>query len=298
MIHDKSLPALHQGESGLKTAITAAKRWPFGLYLYIVALVALYAQILWETGQAWLTNENYSHGIFIFPISIWLLWIQRKQLREMVSEPTIWGLFPLSMGLLLEIVGYLLNVKFLAMISLIPVLAGSILIFYGKEVWKRARFATCFLFFAAPVPGFLLLPLTVWIQSVSSTGARLCMQSLGYPVLQTGNVLQIPGMSVEVAEACSGFKKVIALFAFALVYGYLYRLSPFKRFLLVVAAIPIALLANIIRISGLIAAGSAGGIKALHSAHDMAEMLVLVIAFILFVWLGRILGCKIVSRSS
>jgi exosortase len=118
------------------------------------------------------------------------------------------------------------------------------------------------------------------------------MSALGFTVLQNGNLIEIPGMTLEVAEVCSGFRKLIALGAFSLLYGYLFDIAPWKRAVLFLAAFPIALMANVIRISALIAVSSMWGEKALHIAHDWAEVFVLVIAFALYLLLGKGIGCK------
>ena len=168
----------------------------------------------------------------------------------------------------------------------------AVLLLHGKELWKLVRFPVYFLFFAVPLPGILLARISVWIQGVSATGSAVTMRALGYTILQTGNILDIPGMRLGVEEACSGFKKLVALIAFSLLYGYLNRLSLGKRVLLVLLAVPIAVAANILRIALLIAVSSAGGMTAFHFMHDWAEVIVLVIAFGLFLLCGKVLGCK------
>ena len=97
---------------------------------------------------------------------------------------------------------------------------------------------------------------------------------------------------LEVAEACSGFHKLLSLTAFTLLYSYLFTTSQSKRLVLLLAVLPLALLVNILRISGLIAVASSGGLTALHKAHDGAEYCAIALAFGLLILLGRILGCR------
>ncbi|KAA6407034.1 MAG: hypothetical protein FRX48_09100 [Lasallia pustulata] len=101
-----------------------------------------------------------------------------------------------------------------------------------------------FLLFAAPIPNSFLGPLTGQIQGLSCTGAAMIMSTLGYPVIQHANVLDVPGASLEVATACSGFHKLISLLAFAAIYGHLFLNTLGKRSLLILLAVPIALLVN------------------------------------------------------
>lgn len=267
-------------------------RWPLPARLFGLFAGLLYAPVLWETAQIWLHDDQHAHGVFIFPLALGLLWILRHELQGIARSPSGWGVVLLIVGLLLESVGYLARVKFVPFASLILVLWGGILLLHGRELWRRLRFVVFFLIFAAPIPNALLMPLSANIQNASTVCAAESMSLVGYPLIRTGNRIDTPKVSVEVAEVCSGFKKLIALTAFACLYGFLFDIPNWKRALLVLSAYPIALIANSIRISALIAIGSEGGDAALHAAHDWAEIGVLVMAFVLFTLWGRLLGCK------
>src|SRR5262249_44232359 len=90
----------------------------------------------------------------------------------------------------------------------------------------------------------------------------------------------------------SGYKKTISLLAFSFLYGYMFAISPGKRLFLAAVSVPIALFANIVRISALAIVTSSGGYNALHAVHDWAEKSVLVLAFVMFVGVGKLIGCK------
>jgi exosortase len=266
--------------------------WPRSAWLCGLLLVAVYGPILQETSRYWFQNDNFAHGMFILPLSIALLWLQRTQIAAARPAPTWRGLPLLVIGLAIGSFCYLMRVKFIGIWSVIPTLAGAILLLHGPELWQIARFPVCFLFWIGPLPSFIYSPISQWVQTISTRGAAEIMTSLGYTLLRNGNQIQIPGYALEVADACSGFKKLIALTAFALLYGYIYPLSPQKRLLLVLCALPVSLLANVLRVSALIAVFSSGGLNALHHAHDMAEICALIFSFFLFVMIGKALGCK------
>ena len=270
----------------------ALKRAPRGVLLLVALLVALYVPVVAEAAKIWVKDENQAHGVFIFPISLFLLWMLRREIRAAKPEPAAIGVWLLGFGLLIQTAAWVLGIKWFPMLSLIPVIAGAVLVLHGRNLWKVVAFPVCFLFFAAPMPDIIILPLSTEVQNQSTTGSVILMSGLGYPLIQTGNRIDTPTISVEVAEVCSGFKKLTALVAFAFLYGYVFNVSLWKRAVLVLAAYPIALLANIIRICALIFIGSAWGQHALEGAHDWAELSVLVISFGLFVLLGRLLGCR------
>jgi len=266
--------------------------WPYSGWLCGIAIILLYLPVLMETSRYWFQNDNFAHGIFIFPLSAALLWLQRDQIAAAKRAPVAGGLLVLAMGLAMGAGSYLLHIKFVGIWSLIPVLAGTLLVLHGKELWMVARFPVCFLFWAGPLPAAVYGPISAWIQTISTRGAAELMTFLGYTLLRIGNQIQLPGYALEVAEACSGFKKLIALIAFSLLYGYMFPIGWVKRLILLFCAIPIALLANVLRVSALIAVCSAGRETALHRAHDLAEFGALIFSFLLFVMVGKLLKCN------
>jgi len=280
-----------QGSFGAEGSIVKPER-PWAVIAFCAALALLYAPVVAASALSWFNDDDMAHGVFIIPVSLWILWMQRDQIRELPIRATAWGLAPLALGLLMEIAGYAMGSKSLAMLSLIPALSGAVLMLHGRELLKASAFPIGFLFFTARLPFGLSETLSQWIQRLSSAGSAGLMNLLGYAIIQRGNQIQIPGFVLDVADVCSGFKKLLALVAFALLYGYLFQLSPIRRALLVAAAIPIAVIANIVRISGLIAVTSAFGLHGLHLAHDGAEIVVLVISFFCFVAVGKLLGCE------
>ncbi len=213
------------------------------------------------------------------------------------AGPTAWGLLPLVAGLLVQSLSYILQMKYVGMWSLALTLTGGVLLLYGAGLLAIVRFTLAFSLLANPLPHSVLNAMTLWIQSASTTGAASLMSLLGFTLIRHGNVIQVPGAMLEVAEACSGFHKFLSLSAFTLLFGYLCTTSNLKRVILMLAVLPIALIANILRISGLIAAASSGGLTALHAAHDGAEYLAIGLAFGLLVLLGRSIGCRTVRFS-
>ncbi len=271
--------------------------WPGVMYVFLAGVALVYAPIILDAAHQWFTNDSYAHGIFIFPVSIFLLWMRKDQIQAAERRPEAWGLLLIPIGLAGAMGSYLLQIKYIGMWSLIPTLAGGILALHGRQLWKTVQFSVWFLLFAAPIPNSFLGPLTGQIQGYSTTGAALVMTTLGYPVIRHANVLQVPGATLEVATACSGFHKLISLLAFAAIYGHLFLDSVGKRALLLAMAIPIALLVNILRISGLVAAAIYGGLPGLHATHDPAEYVAIGLSFVLFVLVGKKLGCKTLISS-
>lgn len=298
MIHEKSKSAAYPAVP----AVAASSEgdwlaWPRSAGLLGALIVVLYLPSLQAAAYAWLHNDNYSHGLLIFPLVAALLWLQRDRLRAVRPQPVWWGFPLLGFGLLIQTVSYVLQLRYIGFWSLVPTLWGLVLVLHGEEMWRLTRFPLGFVIFAGALPNTLLSLISLWVKNASTTGAASLMRWLGYVLSQNGNLLQIPGVSIEVADVCSGFNKLLALIAFAALYGYLFNISPGKRLLLALAAVPVALLANVIRIAALIAVATSGGTRALHLAHNPAELFVLLVAFGLFVGMGKLLGCKTIRFS-
>lgn len=264
--------------------------WPAAMWLFLAGAALVYAPIVLDAAKQWIANDNYAHGFFIFPVSTGLLWMRRDRIAAAERRPEAWGVLLVIAGLLGAMGSYLLQIKYIGMWSLIPTLAGGIFALHGRNLWKTTQFSVWFLLFAAPIPNSFLGPLTGQIQGISCTGAALIMSTLGYPVIQHANVLEVPGASLEVATACSGFHKLISLLAFAAIYGHLFLPTLGKRSLLILLAVPIALLVNVLRICSLVAAAIYGGLPTLHMLHDPAEIVSICLSFVLFVLAGRALG--------
>lgn len=272
--------------------------WPRSAWLFLAGVGLLYAPLLAGAVHQWISNDNYAHGFFVFPLAALTVWLRRDAIRAAPRRPTAWGFVPLALGLAMEAAGGLLQIKYIGMWSLIPTLAGGILLLHGPRLWAATQFSVWFLLFAAPLPNVWLGHVTGTIQAVSTVGASSLMSLLGFPVLRQGNVLSVPGATLEVANACSGFHKMVSLLAFAALYGYLSTSSPLKRLLLLLAALPVALLANVLRISSLIGAAAGGGLPLLHVFHDPAEVAAIGIAFCLFIAIGKGLGCNAIALTS
>lgn len=281
----------HQEISHRQTALDGLRKWPWSARIFAAVIAVLYWPVLQSAAGRWLSTEQYTHGVFIFPIAALLLYVKRRDIAACPRAPQGIGLVILGLGLLIQVCSHYLNFEFFSMLSLLPVLAGAVLLFHGRALWHVIRFPVLFLGFAANLPGSVLGGPSRWIQSVSATGAASISKMLGFTIMQHGNLLDVPGMTLEVADVCSGFRKLTALIVFAVLFGYLFPISNVRRGLLVLCVVPIAIAVNIARLCVLIAAASMGGSSAEAFLHNPAEFAVLVAAFVLTLRAGKMLGC-------
>jgi exosortase len=139
---------------------------------------------------------------------------------------------------------------FLARLSLLIVLAGLIVLFLGWSFFRAVLFPWAFLVLMIPIPAIVFNQITFPLQLLASKVASTVLPWLGVPVLREGNVMVLPAMALEVADACSGIRSLMSLATLAVIYGYLMERSTALRVLLALASLPIAVAANSLRVVG------------------------------------------------
>ena len=128
------------------------------------------------------------------------------------------------------------------------VLAGLILYLLGKTITWELVFPLAFLIFMIPLPKLSIIYITFWLKLFASSAAAGIVSEMGIPVLVEGAFLALPNALLEIDNACSGLRSLIALAALGVAYAYFVPVSAWKKCLLVLMAIPIAMAANLIRI--------------------------------------------------
>jgi exosortase len=224
---------------------------------HVPVIVGLGLALLWVYGgivaglvAQWRHDENYSHGFLVVPFAAFVAWTRREALRRAPSNPSWGGLALLAISLLILIAGKLGAELFLTRLSLVGVLAGSIAFVWGRARVRILAFPLASLLFAIPLPAIVFNQLTFPLQLVASNFGEVIIRGVGIPVLREGNVLQLPSRTLEVAEACSGIRSLASLVAVAVALGYFASHRPAQRVLLVLAALPLAIAANALRVAG------------------------------------------------
>lgn len=223
-------------------------RWQIGLLVLCAAWI--YVPILGRLVVQWGHDPNFSHGVFVPAFSTYVLWDQRVRFANLVPRPNWFGLVILLGAMLTLIVGSLGAELFLARFSLLLTIAALVVLFWGWSYMRAAFFPWAFLLLMIPVPSIVFNQVTFPLQLLASRVAAIVLPWLGVPVLREGNVIQLPAMALEVAEACSGIRSLLSLVTLALIYSYMLEKRTAVRVALALASIPIAVAANSSRIIG------------------------------------------------
>jgi exosortase len=220
--------------------------WQPGILFLLTAW--LYAPIVSHLAVQWWQDPNYIHGFFVPAFSLLLLWEDRARLAALPLKPSWSGLVILLFALGALTVGLLSSELFLPRISLLLLISGMVVFLAGWEYLLAVSFPLTFLVLMVP-SSTIFNHITFPLQILASKTATFLLTLSGVSVVREGNILLLSNARLEVAEACSGIQSLFSLVTLAIVYGYLVETKIGVRILLALAAVPISILANALRIS-------------------------------------------------
>jgi exosortase len=213
-------------------------------------LIVLYYRVAIKLVYDWSTLPDYSHGFLVPFFAAFLIWDKRKVLQATPIRQSWFGIPLVVFSIALLILGVYGVELFTSRMSFIFLMTGLIWTFFGWAMVRALRFPLLVLVLAIPFPAILFNQITFPLQLLASRIASDILPLLGVPTLHEGNVIELPVMKLEVAEACSGIRSLMSLFTLAVFYGYFLERTNRRRVLLVLASIPIAVAANVARIVG------------------------------------------------
>jgi exosortase B len=238
-------------------------------------------------------TEQEGHGPLIIAAALWLVWQCRAKLKSTpVSPAPIAGWAVLLSGLALMFLARTQGILTVEAFSAIPVIAGCVLLLAGWAVLRVLAFPIFFLFFAIPMPDWLIDAATVPLKVFISDVVTQVLYGTGYPVAQNGVMIMIGSYQLMVKDACSGMNSIFALSAIGVFYVYAFRSDAKIRGVLLLAAIvPITIVANFIRVLALVLIAYYGGIDAVEGTlHDLTGIGLFVVAVVLLFVLDGFLG--------
>lgn len=260
------------------------------LALAALGLAVLYTGVVAGLVRAWQTNDDYSHGFLVLPFCAYFVWERRRRLAVLEVEPSIIGLAVVLMSLLVLAAGDLGAELFLARVSLVGVLAGSVIFVLGWRHVRTLGLPLCFALLMIPLPAIVFNAIAFPLQLMASSVAEHTLSALNIPVLREGNVILLATVTLEVAEACSGIRSLVSLLTLGIVYGYFTEDRVSRRIILAAATIPIAIAANALRVAGTgVLAHVAGPAVADGFFHAFAGWLVFMVAVAMLFLLQRLL---------
>ncbi|HEX8247607.1 MAG TPA: VPLPA-CTERM-specific exosortase XrtD [Pyrinomonadaceae bacterium] len=282
-------------------------------FLAAATLAFLYASVLAKLGRDWWTDENYSHGLLVPFVIGFIVWLEFDELKKVSRKPSlIFGGALILSALLMLLAGTLGAELFMQRVSLVVMLGGAVVYFFGAKVLRLLLAPFVLLLLAIPIPQIIFnkiaFPLQIWASQMAIWGIRI----FEVPSVRKGNVIELlpqgatQVVSLEVVEACSGIRSLMTLMTLALVLAYFTRakkpsaengwLDCLKDFdfwrtvILMFSAIPIAILTNAARVTATGVLTFYYGKQAAEGfTHDISGWLVYLVALGLLILVNFVL---------
>jgi exosortase len=260
-----------------------------GIALLVLVLLSLLTWPVWRwLWGEWWTNSYYSHGILILPVSAYLAW-RRWRGETWQGDNRGLALSALGEGLFLFLAAN--KTTYLAAFAMIVTLAGLAWTFGGLKLLRHLAFPLLFLSLMIPLPiaERATLPLALW----TGVCSNWLVHWLGLDVIIVGTAVTLPNADLVIGAQCSGVQSLISLLSVTALFAYAVRGPIWGRLALLAAAIPLAMLSNILRVSSLIGvARYMGTDAAFRFYHDYSGILFFMAALLLIVPLARLFQCK------
>ena len=243
------------------------------IVLTAVALAVCYTPALRGMFQQWSLDEDMSHGFLVPLVVLWVIWRERERWRALPLEPSWWGFVFLATGACLQIVAALGAGLFARSLAFLISLAGAVLCFGGFRLLRAWAFPLLLLLFMLPKLAVVYNRATLPLQLLASKMAAGILTAARIGVIREGNILDVGGHRIFVAEACNGIRYLLSLGFMAVLFAYLAGAKPWMRVALLAAALPVAIFANAVRVA---AAGWLPGLDA-GTPHAVAGWLLFVL---------------------
>jgi exosortase len=220
----------------------------FTVLLLSTLVLIMYASVLASLARQWWNDPNYSHGFFVPLFAGYVLWCFRDRWLALPLRPKNPGLAIMMLAVALRVLGMLGAEMFTVRLSLLILICGIVLFLAGSRVLRSMAFPIGYLLFMIPLPAIiyyqLTMPLQLWASQLGASG----LVALGIRTVREGNLLFLPNCTLNVVEACSGIRSLLTLLAAVVAYAYLAEPIAWKRVVLAIASIPIAIAMNGLRL--------------------------------------------------
>ncbi len=296
--------------------------------ILVAVILFIYWSVLARLTRLWWEDENYSHGLLIPFIIAYILWSERDMFKRVPKRPALWwGAAGVVCGLLALWAGTAGAEQFVQRTSLVLLLGGVVVYFWGFAMLRRVLVPLLLLALAIPIPNIIFNKVAFPLQLFASQCAVWAMRLFNIPVLREGNIIELLPLNstvtkkLEVVEACSGIRSLMTLVTLAVVFAYFTSpgrvddkgagdggggsgdsaeverattrqrgatlFSFWRGVLLVLAAVPIAIITNAMRVSGTGVLSRYYGTEIADGFfHSFSGWVMYIVAFLLLFALG------------
>ena len=255
-------------------------------------LIGFELAVLFAPTVAWLIDRwtlsvwHNAHGMFVPPLALWLAWTELKGRPDLPVEGSRWGFAVLVPALALHAIDAGMHTQLLSALALFLVVPGLCLLLLGTRRTRAIAFPLAFLVFALPIPLALTERIHLVLRHIVANATAAVVPLFGIPVFQEGTTLHLAPGPLQIADACSGFSTLYAAVAVAFLTAYTCQ-STARRAVVLLAAVPLAILANLLRVAFLVLMVVWTGPDILETwVHPASGMMTFVLSLPVIFWLG------------
>jgi exosortase len=224
----------------------------FRLYAPVLVLLAFfwsYWPNLKDLWKIWMRNDEYSSGLLVPFLAVYILWLRRQTIAQCQIKHSIWGLLIFLFAQIFRVFGLLFMYGSAERLSIVLSIVGLVIWLYGWQVFKKAVPIFVFLTLMLPWPNRIQATISLPLQRWATGSAVFCLEVAGYEIIREGNVIHIGNETVAVAEACNGLRMITAFIVISGLVALLVERKWWEKLIILVSSLPIALLCNTIRLT-------------------------------------------------
>jgi len=247
-------------------------------------LVLVYFQtILWLTGS-WIYNTYYSHGFIVLAVSVFIAYRTFTGQKIEFYSVDVRGIYIIAISLFVHILASFWVIDFLSAVSFLTAFFGLVMTFYGSDVSKKLAFPIFFILLAIPLP---IYDITTELEVLSAFATTSFVNLFGIEANNIGAEIRLKSCNFIVGAPCSGIRSIVSLLTIGTLYSYLIRDRLWLKALLIILAVPLALIANVLRISSIIVIAELYGVETAMGFFHYASDLILFIIAVVMLLLSR-----------
>ena len=202
-----------------------------------------------ELWKLWRLSDEYSSGLLVPFLTVYILWSRRADIAYCLIKPSVWGLFAFAGAQAIRFFGLFLNFSSAERLSVVLSIAALILLLFGWKLFRKISPILLFLCLMLPLPNVVQYHVGLNLQRWATSSAVFCLEVIGYAVTQDGHTIDMGNVSVAVLEACNGLRMITAFFVISGLVVLLVQRAWWEKLIILISSLPIALLCNTIRLA-------------------------------------------------
>ena len=217
--------------------------------LVLIAFLWSYRPGIIDLWNIWQRNDEYSSGLLVPFLAVYILWSRRHDIAQCRIRPSLWGLFAFVSAQGARLFGLFFMYGSAERLSIALSIAAVVLLLFGWQLFRKVSTVLLFLCLMLPWPNRVQAAVALPLQHWATSSAVFCLETIGYEVVQEGNVIHIGQATVAVAEACNGLRMITAFFVISSLVILLVKREWWEKLLVLASSLPIALLCNTVRLT-------------------------------------------------